>query len=387
METAAPSTAPSTPQAAPAPEPVIVHGGDSPATWDELDRVTATPKAAKEPKETKQEPKETKAPKEAKESPKEEKVEVKGSKDKKTEGIEKADIPAKLLKLKSGESELDVASDALVPVKIDGKVVEVPLQEALNRYSQQSHLDKLYKTYKTEKDGFEKQRDLMSKALERSQDLLVNQKDLRGFLEYISEAMGVDGEQIYQETVGSLQKQLEELSTLSPEERRIRELEQEVTRFKGRKEAEVQAKEQAKSRAALEGQVSQVMQKHGMDKAALVKAWDDLAQLGHNPDEITPEFLGAYYANTQKIATIESKLAEINPELVKDTAAVESLATFAIQTDASSAEIEEAIAQIYGKTPERKLSEKIEKNQKASAQKGSKSQKNPGSDPLFFDDI
>lgn len=384
METAAPSTAPSTPQAAPAPEPVIVHGGDSPATWDELDRVTATPKAPKEPK---QEPKDAKDPKEAKESPKEEKVEVKGSKDKKTEGIEKADIPAKLLKLKSGESELDVASDALVPVKIDGKVVEVPLQEALNRYSQQSHLDKLYKTYKTEKDGFEKQRDLMSKALERSQDLLVNQKDLRGFLEYISEAMGVDGEQIYQETVGSLQKQLEELSTLSPEERRIRELEQEVTRFKGRKEAEVQAKEQAKSRAALEGQVGQVMQKHGMDKAALVKAWDELTELGHNPDDITPEFLGAYHANTQKIATIESKLAEINPELAKDTAAVESLATFAIQTDANSAEIEEAIAQIYGKSPERKLSEKIEKNQKASAQKGSKSQKNPGSDPLFFDDI
>lgn len=377
---AAPSAAQ---QPTPTPEPVLVHGGDSPASWDELEAVTAKPRAEPKPKEAKKEEKE---PKESKPEPKEEKVEVKG-KDKKTEGIEKPLTPAKLLKLKNGETELDVAADALVPVKVDGKVIEVPLQEALNRYSQQSHLDKLYKTYKSEKDGFEKQRELMTKALERSQDLLTNKKDLRGFLEYISEAMGVDGEQIYQETVGSLQKQLEELSTLSPEERKIRELEQEVTRFKSRKDAEVQAKEQAKSRAALEGQLDQVMQKHGMDKAAMVQAWDDLTKLGHNPDDITPEFLGSYYANTQKIQTIESKLAEISPELAKNVEAVESLATFAIQTDATAAEIEEAIAQLYGKSPERKLSEKIEKNQKASAQKGSKSQKNPGSDPLFFDDI
>lgn len=380
-ENAAPQT--QVTEAPQAPEPIVISGGDSPASWDELDSITAKPKA--EPK-----PKEAKEPKEAKKEPKEEKdekVEVKGSKDKKEEGIEKPLTPAKLLKLKNGETTLDVSPDALVPVKIDGKVIEIPLQEAINRYSQQSHLDKLYKTYKTEKDGFEKQRDLMSKALERSQDLLVNKKDLRGFLEYISEAMGVDGDQIYQETVGSLQKQLEELSTLSPEERKIRELEQEVTRFKGRKEAEVQAQQMAKSRAALEGQVNQVMQKHGMDKAALVKAWDELTELGHNVDDITPEFLGAYYANTQKISAIEAKLAEISPDLAKDTAAVESLATFAIQTDASSADIEEAIAQLYGKSPERKLSEKIEKNQKASAQKGSRAQKNPGSDPLFFDDI
>lgn len=377
-ENAAPQT--QVAEAPQAPEPIVMSGGDAPASWDDLDAITAKPKAEPKPKEAKEVKKE---PKEEKD----EKVEVKGSKDKKEEGIEKPITPAKLLKLKNGETTLDVSPDALVPVKVDGKVIEIPLQEAINRYSQQSHLDKLYKTYKTEKDGFDKQRDLMSKALERSQDLLVNKKDLRGFLEYISEAMGVDGDQIYQETVGGLQKQLEELLTLSPEERKIRELEQEVTRFKGRKEAEVQAKEQAKSRAALEGQVNQIMQTHGMDKAALVKAWDDLTTLGHNPDDITPEFLGAYYANTQKISTIEAKLAAISPELVKNTAAVESLATFAIQTDASSADIEEAIAQLYGKSPEQKLSAKIEKNQKASAQKGSRAQKNPGSDPLFFDDI
>lgn len=363
-------------------EPVVIAGGDSPASWDELESLTATPKKESKSKESKDLPKESKEESKSKKEAKEEK----GDK-KKEEGIEKPLTPAKLLKLKNGEAELDVAADALVPVKIDGKVIEVPLQEAINRYSQQSHLDKLYKTYKTEKEGFDKQRESMSAALNKSYDYLVNQKDLRGFLEYISEAMGVDGDQLYQETVGTLQKQLEELNSLSPEERKIKELEQEVSRFKSRKEAEASQREMAKSRAALESQVNKIMEDHGMDKAALVQAWDDLTGQGYSSEEITPEFLAAYHSNTQKIQAVESKLAEINPELAKNMDVVESLATFAIQTNATGEEIAEAITQLYSDSPEKKLSKKIERNQRASAQKGSNSIKNAGSDPLFFDDI
>lgn len=381
-ETATPvsdsTPSPSTNQVA---EPVILSGGEAPASWDELDQLTTKPKAESKAKEHK----ESKEKKESKEQPSDKK-DAKDSKGEKKE-VEKPLTPAKLLKLKNGEAELDVAADALVPVKIDGKVIEVPLQEAINRYSQQSHLDKLYKTYKTEKEGFEKQREAMSSALNKSYDYLVNQKDLRGFLEYISEAMGVDGDQLYQETVGGLQKQLEEMSQLSPEERKIRELEQEVTRFRSKKEAEVNAQKEAKSRAELESHVTKVMETHGMDKAALVKAWDDLTSLGHDPNEITPEFLGAYHANTLKIQAVESKLAEINPELAQDMEIVESLATAAIQNDATSEEIAEIVNQLYGETPEKKLAKKIEKNQRAVAQKGSKAVKNAGSDPLFFDDI
>lgn len=374
-ESASPVTSEAPQQSAPVAEPVVNPAGDSPTSWDDLDSSSFKSKPETKTKESK-EVKEQKLDKnDAKE--------VKGEK----KELEKPLTPAKLLKLKNGEAELDVAADALVPVKIDGKVIEVPLQEAINRYSQQSHLDKLYKTYKSEKDSFEKQREAMSTALNKSYDYLVNQKDLRGFLDYIGEAMGVDSDQLYQETVGNLQKQVEEMSQLSPEERKIRELEQEVTRFRSRKEAEANAQKEAKSRAELESHVTKVMDNHGMDKAALVKAWDDLTSLGHDPNEITPEFLGAYHANTLKIQAVESKLAEVSPELAQNMEIVETLATHAIQTDATSEEIAAVIEQLYGEAPEKKLSKKIDKNQRANAQKGAKAVKNAGSDPLFFDDI
>ena len=389
-EVAATSVTPTaTPVSAPPPgvEPVILSGGESPASWDELESVTAKPKAETKPKP---ESKEKKAP-EGDEKPKKETVkddkQSSGKDTKDGEQLEKAAQPVKMLKLKSGESEVELASDTKVPVKVEGKTVEVTLQEAINRYSQQSHLDKLYKTYKGEKEAFEQERKRINGALEKSHDLLVKQKDLRGFLEYFGEAMGMDADELIQGTLGKLQSEVEELQQLTPEERRIRELDRELSRFKSRKEAEKQQAEKAKSRAAIESQMKTVMEKHGLDQAAVVKAWDDLTSLGHKPDDITPEFIGAYTVNMRRIETIESKLKEINPELGGNPEVVEQLAKYAIQTDATEAEIAEAIAQLYGDTPEKKLTKKIEKNMKANSQKGSKAQKNPGSDPLFFDDI
>lgn len=382
MESAAPQVQPVTPLPA-GVEPIAISGGESPASWDELEQVTAKPKAEPKPKEPK-ETKETKEPKASKEE-KETKAEESDKKEAKT--LDKPRTPAKLLKLKNGETELDVAADALVPVKVDGKVIEVPLQEAINRYSQQTHLDKLFKSYKTDKETFDKERKTMSEALNKSYDYLVNQKDLRGFIDYLSEAMGVDASQLYQDAVGNLQKQIEEYASLSPEERRFKEIESENAYYKKRMDAERQAQVKAKSDAALERQLQDVMNTHQMDQAAVTEAWDQLTKMGYDPNEITPEFLGDYYSNTKKWDYVEKALGEINPELSGNAELIESFTTLAIETKATTEEIQAAIEQVYGKTPEKKLSEKVDKNMKANAQKGSKKEKNPGSDPLFFDDI
>ena len=360
-------------------EPVVISGGESPASWDELEALTAKPRTPKEPKaEKKSEPKEDKS----------EETDKKGTESKKeTKGVEKIEAPAKLLKLRSGDKELEIGADTLIPVKIDGKTVDIPIQEAINRYSQQSHLDKLYKSYKTDKEGFEKERKQMSEALNKSYDFLVEKKDLRGFIDYLGEAMGVDSQSLYQDAVGGISKQIEEYQGLSPEQRKLKELESENSYHRSRMEEAKKTKELAKSRAELESNVQTVMTSHGMDKSALVKSWDELISLGHKAEEITPEFLGSYYSNTQKIGMIETKLKEINPELAANQEIIEQLATHAIQTELTSEEIAEVITQLYGETPESKLAKKIEKNQKSSAQKGLRSQKNPGSDPLFFDDI
>jgi hypothetical protein len=381
-ETNAAPTQQATPQAT---EPVIIHGGDSPASWDELEALTLKPesKAKKEAKE----PKEKKEASDVPEAKAEEKLEVKGDKTKVDDKVAKTTQPVKIVKLKSGESVLDVSSDTLVPVKVDGKPLQVPLQEMINRYSQKEHVDQLYKTMKTEKQSFESERTKIAEALNKSYDYLVNQKDLRGFMEFLGEAMGVDAESLYSDAVGDIRKQMEEYTSLTPEERKLKELEQENAYYKKRTEAQKQAKEQAKQRQSLEAQVSQALEQSQMTKGDLVKAWDDLIGLGYKSDELSVEFLTNYHSNSKKIGFIEQKLQEYAPEHASNQEIIEDLATQALKLDASLEDIEEIVKQLYSETAEKKLTKKINTNMKAAKQGGSKAIKNPGSDPLFFDDI
>ena len=366
-------------------EPIVISGGDSPASWDELDALTAKPKAPK--KESK--PKEEKI-----QSVEKEAVEGKQKTDKKTqeskisEGIEKPASPAKLLKLKDGETDIELSADTKVPVKIDGKITEVSLQEAINRYSQQSHLDSLYKTYKTEKDGFEKQRTAMQDALNKSYSFLVEQKDLRGFLDYVGEAMGVDANALYQDTVGNLQQQLEEWQGLSPEERKLREVEAENAYYKKRMESQKQVKEQAKSQAALESQVQEMMQQNGMTNSDLVNAWDDLVNIGYNPNEIEPKFLADYHNNLKLVSLIQDEIRKYAPTKADNEDIVEEFATLYHKNQLKKEELIEAIKlSANSDDPVKDTNNKNRKNARATSQRSEKTPKNPASDPLTFDDL
>lgn len=297
----------------------------------------------------------------------------------------KADTQSKRLKIQHGEEAFDLPLDAKFPVKIDGKVEQVSLSELQARYSQQKHLDKIYTDYKKEKAAFEQERGKMKSMVDQVHDLLVNKKDLRGFIETVAEPLGLDPSQVYQDTVSQLEAKLEEAQLLSPEERKAKALEEELSYYRRKQQDARQAEATAKSMKELEASVETVMQKAGMDKAAFVKSYDELVQLGFKPEDLSAEQVGSYYRNMQTIARIETRLGEKNPELAQDQKLVEKLATLAIQTQASPEEIDAVIEQLYTSEAEQKLAKKINKSiRKASAETPVK---NPSKDLMFFDDL
>lgn len=376
-------------------QPVAQGGGESPVSWDQLESVSnfrsevAKSEAKEEIQAKKEAEKElgtTKSKEKAKESDpdastdgKAKEVKAKGEKEpvKETE--------SKRLKVKHGEQDLDLPLDLPVPVKIDGRQETVTLQEALARYSQQKHLDKIYQDYKKEKGAFETERAKMKTMVDTVHDLLVNKKDMRGFIEAVAEPLGLDPSQVYQDTVSQIEAKLEEAQSLSPEERKARALEEELSYYRRKQEAAREQAVQAKSRQELEATVESVLQSTGMDKAAFVKSYDELVKLGFEAASLTPDQIGSYYRNMQTITRIETKLAEKNPELAQDSATIEKLATLAIQTQASPEEIDAVIEELYTSDAERKLAKKINK----SLRKGTAETpvKNPGKDLMFFDEL
>ena len=376
-------------------QPIESGGGESPVSWDQLEAVSnfrsevAKNEAKEEIQAEKAAGKElngAKAEKNAEKPGKDAlgKAEAKSPKAKTEEEPAKT-AEQKRLKIQHGEEAFDLPLDAKVPVKIDGKVEQVSLSEALARYSQQKHLDQKYQDYKKEKATFDTERGKMKDMIDRVHDLLVNKKDIRGFIETVAEPLGLDPSELYQQTVTQMEAKFEEAQTLSPEERKAKALEEELSYFRRKQDEAKQQAAKAKSQQELEAKVESVLQTTGMDKAAFVKSYDELVKLGFQPESLTAEQIGSYYRNVQTINRIETKLAEKNPELAQDQATIERLATLAIQTQASPEEIDQVIEQLYTSEAEQKLAKKINRSQRKAA--AETPVKNPGKDPLFFDDI
>jgi len=375
-------------------QPIQQGGGESPVSWEQLESVSnfrsevAKNEAKEEIKAERAAEKElgTKAKDKGEdtEAKADRKANAKEPKAKDQEASEKQ-AEAKRLKIQHGEEAFDLPLDAKVPVKIDGKVEQVSLSEALARYSQQKHLDKIYTDYKKEKATFETERGKMKDMVNRVHDLLVNKKDLRGFMETVAEPLGLDPSELYQQTISQMESKFEEAQSLSPEERKAKALEEELSYYRRKQEAAKQEAVAAKSKQELEAKVESVLQQTGMDKAAFVKSYDELVKLGFQPNELTADQIGSYYRNVQTITRIETKLAEINPELAQNPKEIERLATLAVQTEATPEEIDQVIEQLYTSEAERKLTKKITKSLKKSS--AETPVKNPGKDPLFFDDI
>lgn len=376
-------------------QPISQGGGESPVSWDQLESVgNFQSEVAKN--EAKQELQAEKAAKkelgsrdakedtESSEKKAERKAETKEPKAK-GEAESAKQTEAKRLKIQHGEEAFDLPLEAKVPVKIDGKVEQVSLSEALARYSQQKHLDKIYTDYKKEKAAFEQERGKMNSMMTRVHDLLVNKKDIRGFIETVAEPLGLDPTQVYQDTVSQLEARLEEAQLLSPEERKAKALEEELSYYRRKQEAAKQEATAAKSRQELETKVDSVLQQTGMDKAAFVKSYDELIKLGFEANSLTPEQIGSYYRNMQTISYVETKLAEKNPELAQDNAVIEKLATLAIQNQATPDEINQVIEQLYTTEAEQRLSKKINKSIRKN--QSETPVKNPSKDLMFFDDL
>jgi hypothetical protein len=370
-------------------EPIQVVGGDAPVSFDALEAVSNWRSKQTEQKQEQKAPEKQAKPE--KDEIKSAKAESKQSEDKEQDTRKakaqdgKLDSKAeqKTLRLKNGEEQFEVAPSAMVEVKVNGKTIEVPVQEVINRYSQQKHLDDLYRNFKNERQAFDSERSKMNEILSKSKELLLDKKDLRSFLDVVAETMGTDGNKLYEETAEQMRAALELDLDLSPEERRIKQLESETTYYRTKAERERTAKAEAEQTKALESEVSGIISDLGIEKAEFVKAYDDLVANGADPNTVTPKMVAQFYSNARTIERIETRLKDINPELATSSN-VEKLATLAIQTGANESEIEAVIQELYENETEKKLSKKINKTMKA---KATPSPRRAGSDPLFFDDL
>jgi len=388
--------------ATPMTESIEAHGGDSIVSWEELDgeQLSTTddgvvkhleqPKAEKKAapkKQAKESDDEDTEVLDAKAETDDEEEEAKAdSKDKEEDNDKVKDALNKVKKIKAldGDEELNLSRELKVPVKVDGKSESVELQELINNYSGSVNWNKKFGELGQEKQKFDARVDGVQKSVRQVHDL-VQQGKAQEAIEFIAETMGADPLEMWRNTVKQVEQQLHETEVLSEEERRVRDLQEELD-YRKRRDAQASAKAAEQQEAQeIEHRVTEVQQKYGMDNESFVQTYDLILEAGAaTEDDLTPEFVGQVYQDMQTKERVKSVIDHAVPELEDKDKAVLDLFQVALRDpDLTDQELKQIAAEVYGTESAKRLSRKVEKLQN----KSEKTVKNPMKDPVTFDDL
>jgi len=212
----------------------------------------------------------------------------------------------KKLRIRQSEGLFNIEAEATIPVKVDGKMEEVPIQELVNNYSGKTAWDKKFteigkekKALEVEKAALTKQKDSLlthlNEALLPIKD--VNKNPLDSLL-YLVEMSGEDPYTAYRRI---MEHNLEELGTLLDMSETERELffhkkKDDLHSNVARKRQEKQQKEQAFNQAIQK--VDSLRQSHNVTEDQFVDASEELEEIykasGLDVDSITEESIVDY---------------------------------------------------------------------------------------------
>jgi hypothetical protein len=293
---------------------------------------------------------------------------------------------SKVIKIKSGDKEFDLPSDAPIEVTVNGVKEQVPVQELINNYSGKVAWDKKFTEFDKEKKAFHHEKQELGSNIDKMYDLAVNEGDVRGMIEYVSSVMKADPDQVW----GNLQKQLEEkvapLLKMTPEEREAFALKEDNERFRNREAKRVAEQKRQANMDALNKRVTTTIEKHGIDRKRFVELYDDLKTSGMvKVDDITPELIGEYHERLNEHSLINTVAAslEIDPSLVPSVQK-ELLELKRVNPELTQADLEEIAKEVWGKGKIKGLNQKMKRGPAGAAPKApTKSTR----EPFNFDDI
>ncbi len=388
-----------------AAEPIVSTGGSGGVSFDDLEAVQSapstkgdkksSPKASVDEYESSEKPtkkdakpeadedeaadEEVEVVDEAEDEGKEKKPEPKDAKAK-----EKPQAKAKTIKVKAGDKDVELAADTPFEVTIDGKAQKVPLQELLSNYSGKVVYDKKFGELDKERKSFQAERTSIQGAVDKFFDLGFKQGDPRAAVEFLAESTGQDPIKVWNEWETAIEKGLEELQALSPEERKARKVETENEYLRKRDESRRADEAKTKERATLQSRVEKVRETHNIPEAEFVRLYKEIKASGKvDPKFLDPELVGDYYAELQAINGLKGLLQEANPDLENQDQIIGELRTHMRAKNFTVEDMRDVIAEVYGSKKSKALLKKLKKTAPVNTARSARRTE----DPLNFDDI
>lgn len=288
----------------------------------------------------------------------------------------------RLFSVKQGEDSINLKPDGLLKVKVDGKEVDVKVQDLVDNYSGKTNWSKKYQDLAEDKKA-------MQDSINTLYDRLVKQGDALGAIEVLAEALGADPLTTRKQIKTTLVKQLQEFASLSPEEQRLRELQEELSWHKQQKESERALGEVKAKQAALKSQLDKVQETYGLSTEQLVATYEELRALDVAEADLekNPDLIGQYHKAKQTRAGIEDILKEAEAEFETEPAKLDAIERLTkvmqLYPDMTLTELRDYALEAYGSKAAKNLSRKLKKTQPTSTMKTPERAR----EPLTFDDL
>jgi len=375
-------------------------GGDAGFSFDEIESITTHKEQVKEAEDggawNKVEQLEKKVEKLAKkEEPKQEaKAEEEKSAEASASGSEEKEeakpLTQKEIKkilAKNGEESQELPSNLMFNHKVDGKEMEVSLQDLLNNFSGKESWDKRFQQLDVEKKAYQAERQMIEKYIDEF-GAKVQNNDAMGAIEYLAQFAGVNPLEFRRMVRESLTPQVQKFMEMDESQRKLFTQGEELDFLKHQRESEIQKKAVEESHAALESQVVEFQKIRGMDEEALVKLHDDIK--ASFKGEVTLELMGQVLDMEARYNKAEGILNKVDKSLLEVDGNLELLVNVIKENPTFS---DEDLAEIISEAMEKPLKQ-ASKN--VSKKAGNSKPENKKEEPakgtkidrlLLFDDL
>ena len=224
---------------------------------------------------------------------------------------------SKKLRLRMADGDLyNIDADSTIPVKIDGKTEEIPMQELINNYSGKTAWDKKFteigkekKTLEFEKASLTKQKESLTHHLNMALGPIkdINKNPIDSLL-YLVEMSGEDPYNAYRRIMEANLEEIGTLMDLSEVERELyfHKKKDELHNNVARKRSEKQQSEQTFNQAVQ--RIDSLRQAHNVTESAFVDASEELESIykesGLDINSVTDEAIVDYASLKPHIATV-----------------------------------------------------------------------------------
>lgn len=307
---------------------------------------------------------------------------------------------AKILQFKAGGKDVALPEDAVVDWKVDGKVTPIKVRDLVDNFAGKVVWERKNQENANERKALEANKQTFSTAQERNRQLVSDmyQKTREGkTFEAVSSLIELTGIQAdpreYIKTLREgLMEQAKLLVDMTPEQRKIYEIEEEREYLKSKYERLHQQTTQEKSQQTALAHMATVAEQNKIPYDVFAQHTEFLKQQARaqksDPGVITPEFVVGYMGKLKSYEMARDAIAAVEPALlsgnkITDEARWDALAKLAEQhKDTVSPE---EFVELYKQTRQQKLSadvtKKLEKSPRSTPAKAST--RKPARDPLI----